>query len=127
MGILLVMLVMFGLLVVMPWLNLRAAAAFGRHDRRHAEAEAQFRTWLQSPAAAQLALSSAAAEPALKTENIVKSDDNGAGFYSLTWYLRNAEGHYVMLLSTEEGKPFVKLLEDRYARVVLKTRYRPPA
>jgi len=102
----------------------------GRHDtelhtKLRGEAELQIRSWLDSVAAKPLSVEAGARVPAHTKERITRSDGRIIG-YSLTWFVRTSEGQYVMLLSTDLGKPFVKVLEDRYARVVLKEHYRPP-
>ena len=126
MGVLWAIVGFVGVLIAIPWLNSRFGYVLVSRDVERAKAEAQFRAWIQSPAATQLGLGSEPIAPVFKTENLVRGDNGGAAYYSLTWYLRNAEGQYVMLLSTADDKPFVKLLEDRYAKVVLKKRYQPP-
>ncbi|HEY1091420.1 MAG TPA: hypothetical protein VGE47_10025 [Burkholderiaceae bacterium] len=93
-------------------------------DAKRLAAQTQFRTWLKDPAAAHFQLMSADAEPVHFVEDRPRRKDAPVTHYCLTWFLRNAEGRYVMLMSTNSDKPFVKLLEDRYARAVLKRRYR---
>ena len=114
--------VLAGFLSLMVWDWTRANRIL---EARKAAARQQFDAWLASPAAAKLHVGTANAEPVLVYE-YRPSRDNDTGNYSLTWYLRNAKGQYLMLLSTENEKPFVKLIEDRYARVVLKSRYQSP-
>ena len=127
MGVLWAVLGIVAVLVALPWLNSRLGNLVVNRDAERAKAEVQFRAWMQSVAAAQLGLGPEPVEPVLITENLVRSEPGGLGGHcSITWYLRNAEGQYLMLLSTDEDKPFVKLLEDRYAKVVLKKHYRAP-
>ena len=127
MGVLWAILGIVVVLLVLPGLNSRLGYLVVNRNAERAKAKVQFRAWMQSPAAAQLGLGPEPIEPVLITENLVRSERGGLGGHcSITWYLRNAEGQYVMLLSTNDDKPFVKLLEDRYAKVVLKRRYQPP-
>ncbi|XHS79147.1 hypothetical protein ACFJGW_04040 [Burkholderiaceae bacterium UC74_6] len=117
----------FCFLALIIWLmrrmNLRDAQQL---EAQRSVARAQFLQWLQSPVATQLHLESVNPNPVHMVEDTPRGRDAGTAHYCLTWFLRNTEGHYVMLMSTQNEKPFVKVLEDRYARAVLKTRYQAP-
>jgi len=114
----------FGLVIWTTFgLNRIAERQLAEH---RAMAHAQFGTWLQSPAAAQLRLGPGPFAPAHFIEDKPRRSNEPVDHYCLTWFLRNQDGHYVMLMSTPNEKPFVKVLEDRYAKVVLKAKYQPP-
>ena len=94
-------------------------------DEHRRFARAQFETWLKSPSAAQLALGPEQHEIVLESETGGNHREGPDG-YTLTRFLRNAEGRYVLFKSTPHG-PYVKLIADDVAKAALKTRWVAPA
>ncbi len=90
-------------------------------DAFRAEATDQFKVWLASDSASQLGLSSRSCE-IVKREEAIGEDEGVVSSYTLTLFLRNGAGQYVMFKSTPTG-PYVKLVEPSIARVVLKDKY----
>ena len=96
-----------------------------KQDEHRRFARAQFDTWLKSPSAAQLALGPEQHEIVLESET-GGSHREGPDSYTLTRFLRNAEGRYVLFKSTPSG-PYVKLIADDVAKAALKARWVAPA
>jgi hypothetical protein len=106
-----------------------AAAVYGATrktknlDTFRAEAADQFNVWLASGSATQLGLRPGNCEIVKRSET-VGDDDTVVRSYTLTLFLRNGTGQYVMFKSTSTG-PYVKLVEQSIAKVVLKDKFVP--
>ena len=110
----------------MLWLFFRMSKATAENEVRiKADARAQLSAWTASAAARQLQIDASHAEPVMVIDPHFGRRDPGPEDYTLTWFLRNAVGQYVMLKSNPKG-PYVKLVVDGVAKVVLKERYLPP-
>jgi hypothetical protein len=95
-----------------------------KQDECQRFARAQFDRWLQSPAAAQLSLGPGQCEIVLESETAGHHNEGIEG-YTLTRFLRNAEGRYVLFKSTPTG-PYVKLIADNVAKAALKSLWVAP-
>jgi len=106
-----------------------AAAVYGTTrktkdlDTFRAEAADQFNVWLARSSASQLGLGPGNCEIVKRSET-VGDDDTVVHSYTLTLFLRNGTGQYVMFKSTPTG-PYVKLVEQSIAKVVLKDKFVP--
>ncbi len=101
-----------------------ASKPVSRQDEHRRFARAQFDAWLQSPTAAQLLLGPEQHEIVLESETTGRHN-GGPDSYTLTRFLRNAEGRYVLFKSTPNG-PYVKLIADNVAKAALKARWVAP-
>jgi hypothetical protein len=77
-----------------------------------------------SSANARLALDAAVAEVMDQSETVQHDEGRVSAFY-LTQIVRNPEGEY-FLLKTTDKRPYVKHLPQERAKFVLKAKYRPP-
>jgi hypothetical protein len=73
---------------------------------------------------AQLALDASSAEVIDQSET-VQHDEGQVSAYYLTQIVRNPEGEY-FLLKTTDRRPYAKHLPQDRAKHVLKAKYRPP-
>lgn len=103
----------------------KASRPVREQDEHRRFARAQFETWLKTPSAAQLALGPEQHEIVLESET-GGGHREGPDSYTLTRFLRNAEGRYVLFKSTPKG-PYVKLIADDVAKAALKSRWVAPA
>ena len=113
---------------LMIWLAHKVFANDSRNLEQHRqEARAQFTAWQSTPAAAQLQLAADQCEVVQESETMYKDRDwNGVSTYTLTRFMRNPAGDYFMFKSTPRG-PYVKPVEAKIARIVLKDKFIAPA
>jgi hypothetical protein len=97
------------------------------HDklrRLREQAVLDLRTVRVSSSEAKLALDAACAEVMDQSESVQQDEGQVDAFY-LTQVVRNADGEYFLLKTTDQ-RPYVKHLSQARAKVVLKAKYRQP-
>ncbi|MBT0569676.1 hypothetical protein KIK84_05020 [Curvibacter sp. CHRR-16] len=122
-GFLLIVVVAVLLGVFLPWLS---DSKNGRANHGLAALQAQLQEWVQSSAARQLSIDPERYE-AVSAELAMHRRIESGDVRSLTTYILNTKGQYVMVLvSLDTDQPYVKVVEDRIARIVLRERYKAP-
>jgi hypothetical protein len=92
--------------------------------QRREQAECDLKAVHVSSAVEKLVLDATSAEVVEQSENVVQDEGQIFAYY-LTQVVRNAQGEY-FLLKTTDGRPYVKHLSQERARVVLKAKYKAP-
>ena len=87
------------------------------------KAHQQFHAWLKTEEAHRLGLSENSAI-AHTAETVGQTYGGFVYSYSLTLYLKNQDGNYVMVKTTPRG-PYAKAISHESAKVVLKSSYAP--
>jgi len=95
-----------------------------RIRQRREQAVLDLKTVRVSSTAEKLVLDATAAEVVEQSENVVQDEGRISAYY-LTQIVRNSDGEY-FLLKTTDGRPYVKHLSQERARVVLKAKYKSP-
>lgn len=93
-------------------------------QQRRGQALLQLKSVQVSSAEERLILDASLAEVVEQSENVVQ-DEGQISVYYLTQIVRNSQGEY-FLLKTTDGRPYIKHLSQERARVVLKAKYRSP-